>query len=198
MSSKKSHNHFSLFKTIQTKGYPSPTACDYCSSVSSLCVVMEGHPKCAECTHCGRPCVPVSLESLNQVHNRLIAELEAAEAEHLQISKEQSQITEKQSHVLIWITHLHRTLKQNKTCIISKVQCIATELDEDINGVSGDENDPNSLNPFSSILWEDLTSTSPPQTAAASSHSSWGLLLVPKLTLRYHILSTWQDSELSH
>ena len=198
MSSKKSCNCFLLFKTIQTKGYPPPTACDYCSSVSSLCVVMEVHPKCAKCTHCGHPCVPVSLESLNQVHNHLIAELEAAEAEHLQISKEQSWIAEKQFCVLTWITHLHRTLRQNKTCTILKVQCIATELGEDINGVSGDENDPNSLNPFPSILWEGLTSIFPPQTAVASLCSSWGLFLVPKLILRYHILFTWQGSGLSH
>ena len=198
MSSKKSCNHFLLFKIIQMKDYSSSTACDYCSSVSSLCIIMKGHPKCAECTHHGHSCVPISLESLNQIHNPLIAELEAAETEHLQIFKKQFWIAEKQFCVLTWIACLCRTLKQNKTHIISKTQCIVTELDEDINGVSENENDSNSLNPFSSILWENLTSIFPPQTAVVSSHSSWGLFLVLKLILRYHILFTWQDSELSH
>ena len=198
MSSKKSCSHFSLFKIIQTKDYPSSTACDYCSSVSSLCIIMKNHLKCAECTHCGHPCVLISLKSLNQIHNCLIAELEAAEAEHLQISKKQFWIAEKQFCVLTQITCLHRTLKQNKICIISKIQCIVTELDEDINDVFENKNDSNSLNFFSSILWKNLTSTFSPQTAAAFSHSSWDLLLVFKLTLRYHILFTWQDSELSH
>ena len=198
MSSKKSCNCFLLFKIIQMKDYSSSTACDYCSSVSSLCIVMKDHPKCAECTHHGCSCVPVSLELLNQAHNHLIAELEAAEAEHFQIFKKQFWIAEKQFCVLTQITHLHKTLKQNKTCTISKVQCIVTELDEDINDVSENENNSNSLNPFSSILWKNLTSTSPSQTAAAFLCSSWGLFLVSKLILRYHILFTWQDSELSH
>ena len=172
MSSKKSCNCFLLFKIIQMKDYSSSTACDYCSSVSSLCIVMKDHPKCVKCTHHDHSCVSVFLESLNWVHNHLITELKVTEAEHLQIFKKQFWIAEKQFCVLTWITCLCRTLRQNKTCIILKIQCIVTELDEDINGVSENENDSNSLNFFSSILWKNLTFTFSSQTAVAFSHSS--------------------------
>ena len=111
---------------------------------------MEGHAKCAECTRRGHPCVPVSLESLNRVHISLSAELEAAEAEH--------------DRILARIQRLRKMIIHNKTWSIAKAQCIAAELGDDNNGVSGDEDDPGPSDLFASLspsFWDGLNPASP-------------------------------------
>ncbi len=55
--------------------------CVYCFNHSTLCVMIELHFKCAECTHQDHSCVGVMWESLNRVHNKLKSEILQTEEE---------------------------------------------------------------------------------------------------------------------
>ena len=177
MKFSQTNNCLCLYNTILKDGDPVLSLCIHCSTYLLLCIKMENHPKCAECVHHGHPCVDISWESLNHTWNQLKSDLSTAEKSLTQ--------------ALAKVARLCKTLKCMKDKVSKKVLCLACELTDNNDGVSGDENSSDSFH-FNSLLPGFLKSIiSPPQTAAVSSHSSWGLLLVSKLTLRYHILFTW-------
>jgi len=158
MKSSKTRNRLHLYQSISKDGDPVLTACLHCSSLSILCVKMENHPKCAECVRRGRPCVSVSWESLDRTRDKLESDLSVAE--------------EELARALARVARLCKTLKHTKDKVAEKALCLARELADDNDGVSGDEDDPGPSNLLSSNFWDGLISAaSPPRTAEASSHS---------------------------
>ncbi len=129
---------------------------------------MAGHAKCSECTRRGRPCVPVSLKSLNRAHLWLKSDLEVAMSECVEQTGRLSKLNAK-------ILCLFKTLKQNESCAVAKVCCVASELGDDNDGITDDKtpseaSDLNSLlSVMTSSFFEDPGPSS--QTAEASSHS---------------------------
>ncbi len=79
------NNCLCAVKEITTSDSPLNIACVYCFNHSILCVMMEPHFKCAECTHQGRSCVGVMWESLNCVHNKLKSEILQTEEEQARL-----------------------------------------------------------------------------------------------------------------
>ncbi len=164
----KSSSRLALAKTILQFGIIPSIACERCSSTSKVCIRMEGRPKCAECTRRGRPCVPVSLESLNRVHEKLESQLDKAEAEHAAQLDVLQRLNSK-------ILRLRTTIRQNKSRAVRKAQCVAAELGSDNDGITDDETSSEPAN-FDSLLqamspgfFNNLGP--PPQTVEASSHS---------------------------
>jgi len=158
MKSSKTRNRLCLYQSISKDGDPVSTACLHCSNLSILCVKMENHPKCAECVRRGRPCVGVSWESLNHTRDKLESNLSVAE--------------EELARALARVACLCKTLKHTKDKVAEKALCLACELADDNDGVSGDEDDPGPSNLSSLNFWDGLISAaSPPRTAEASSRS---------------------------
>ena len=184
MKSSQTNNHLCLYNTILKDKDPVLSLCIHCFTYLLLSIKMENHLKCVKFVHCDHSCVDISWKSLNHTQNQLKSDLF---------------VTEKSlTQALAKVTRLCKTLKCMKNKIFKKVLCLACELTDDNDGVFEDESSSDSFH-FNSLPSAFLKSIIfPSQTAATSSCSSWGLLLVSKLTLRYHILFTWQDSELSH
>jgi len=139
MPSHKQHNCLHLVKTIATFDFTPLIACDHCSAVLSSCIIMAGHTKCSECTHCGYLCVSVSLDSLNRAHLQLKFELEVAMNECVKQAERLFKLDVK-------VLRLFKTLKQNESCVIVKVHCVAFELSNDNNGTEDEENSSDSPN----------------------------------------------------
>ncbi len=195
MPSHKQHNCLHLTKTIATFEFTSFIACDHCSAALSFCIIMTGHAKCSECTHCGHLCVPVSLDSLNHAHLWLKSELKVAMNERVKQAERLFKLNAK-------VLHLFKTLKQNESHTVIKVHCVASELSDDNNETENEENPFSSSNldsllkSMSSSFFIDPEPLS--QTVVVFSHSWVGSLWVFTCFLRYCILFIWQDSELSH
>ncbi len=168
MSSHKQHNCLCLVKTIATFSFTSLIACDHCSAVLSFCIIMAGHAKCFECTCCGHLCVSVSLDSLNHAHLQLKSELEVAMNECVKQAERLFKLNAK-------VLHLFKTLKQNESCTVIKVHCVAFKLSNDNNETEDEENSFNSFN-FDSLL-ESMSSSffidsePPSQTVVVFLHS---------------------------
>ena len=139
MPSHKQHNCLHLAKTIVTFNFTSLIACDHCSAALSSCIIMTGHAKCSECTHHGCSCVLILLDSLNHAHLQLKSELEVAMNECV-----------KQAECLfklnVKVLCLFKTLKQNESCTVAKVRCVASKLSNDNNGTENEENSSDPLN----------------------------------------------------
>jgi len=135
MPSVRHKNRLQLAKTITTQGFTPPVACDRCSSLAILCFVMSGHPGCSECVRHGRPCVPVSLESLNRAHLRLKSDIDDAMNERVEQAARLSKLDAK-------IIRLFKTLKQNESRTLAKVRCVAEELGDDVDGITDDKDPP--------------------------------------------------------
>ncbi len=139
MSSYKQHNCLCLTKTIVTFNFTSLIACDHCSAVLSSCIIMTGYMKCSECTCCGCLCVLISLDFLNHAHLQLKSELEVAMNECV-----------KQAECLfklnVKVLCLFKTLKQNESCTVIKVHCVAFKLSNDNNRTEDEENFSDSFN----------------------------------------------------
>jgi len=175
MLSSKQKNHLQLVKFIAMYSFTSSSACDCCSLSQMTCIIMAGSPKCSECTHCGRPCVPVSLESLNCAHNQLKSKLDVVLNEHAV----QGKILEKQAAHLFALNakvlHLFKTLKLNELRAFAKVHCVAEELGDDMDGIMDDKN-PSEV-PNLNFLLDSLSPSffmdpePPSQIAEASSHN---------------------------
>jgi len=190
----KSSSHLALARTILQFGIIPPTACECCSSTFKVCICMKGCPKCAECTCHGRPCVSVSLKSLNRVHEKLESQLNKAEAEHTAQLNVLQRLNSK-------ILRLRTTIRQNKSRAVRKAQCVAAKLDSDNNEITDDETSSEPAN-FDSLLQamssDFFNNLGPPsQTVEVSLHSWVSFLLVPTCFLRYHIFFIWWDSGLS-
>ncbi len=94
---------------------------------------MTGYAKCSECTHHGCLCVSVSLDSLNHAHLQLKSELEVAMNERVKQAEHLFKLNVK-------VLHLFKTLKQNESCAVIKVCCVASELNNDNNETEDEEN----------------------------------------------------------
>ncbi len=187
MPSHKQKNRLHLVKTITSYSFTPSIACDLCSSLLTLCVVMAGHAKCSECTRCGRPCVPVSLESLNCAHLWLKSDLEVAMSERVEQTERLSKLDAK-------ILCLFKTLKQNESHAVAKVHCVASELGDNNNGITDDEtpSEASDLNSLLSVMTSSFFEDSGPssQTVEVSSHSWVSYSSVPMCFLKCHILFT--------
>jgi len=139
MPSHKQHNCLCLAKIIATFSFTSFIACDHCFAVLSSCIIMTGHAKCAECTRRGRSCVSISLDSLNCAHLQLKSELKVAMNECVKQAECLFKLNAK-------VLHLFKTLKQNESCAITKVRCVASELNNDNNETEDKENFSDSSN----------------------------------------------------
>jgi len=139
MSFHKQHNCLCLAKTIATFNFTSFIACDHCFAAFSSCIIMTGHVKCAECTRHGCLCVLISLNSLNHAHLQLKSELEMTMNEHVKQAEHLFKLNAK-------VLHLFKTLKQNESCAIIKVCCVAFKLSDDNNETEDKENSSDSLN----------------------------------------------------
>ena len=160
--------------------------CEHCTSLDLLCVAIKNCPKCAECICHDYSCISLSLESLNHSFNKLKSELNAVLEEH--------------ECLVAKISQLWKTLHQSQNLQDKKSLCLVQKLTND-NDETEDEALSDSLNSVNSLLpefWVFIISTSSSQNIEVFSHSSWDSVWVFKLTLRYCILFTWQDSELSH
>jgi len=168
MSFYKQHNHLCLVKTIATFGFTPLIACNHCSAALSFCIIMAGHAKCSECTCCGRLCVSVLLDFLNHAHLQLKSELKVAMNERVKQAERLFKLDAK-------VLHLFKTLKQNESCTVIKVCCVAFELSDDNNET---ENEENSFNPsnldslLKSMSFSFFIDSEPPsQTVVVFSHS---------------------------
>ena len=191
ITSDRHSNRLCLSAEIQLQGSPSKFQCNRCFANLVLCIVMKGHNRCVECTCHGKPCVGILWESLDHARAKIQSDIEAAEQEQSRHLAEMNRLASK-------LARLRKTFQQTQDHAKQKTLCLAQELADDNDGTENDN--PQMLSQFLDQMpidaWQSVSS--PPQTAAASSHSSWGLLLVPKLTLRYCTPSTWQDSGLPH
>jgi len=139
MSFYKQHNCLCLAKTIATFSFTSSIACDHCSAVLSSCIIMTDHAKCSECTCCDCSCVPILLDFLNCAHLQLKFKLKVAMNECV---KQAERLFKLNAKVLC----LFKTLKQNKSCAVVKVHCVAFKLSNDNNRTENKKNFSDSLN----------------------------------------------------
>jgi len=139
MSSHKQHNCLCLAKIIATFNFTSLIACDHCSAVLSSCIIMTGHAKCSECTHCGCLCVLISLDFLNHAHLQLKFEFEVTMNECVKQAERLFKLNAK-------VLYLFKTLKQNESYTVIKVRCVAFKLSNDNNRTEDEKNFSDSSN----------------------------------------------------
>ena len=208
---KEFNNHLHLAKKISFLSYSSVVSCQYCFNNQQLCVVMSDYKKCVLCTHCEHSCVSVLWDSLDKTHNKLKFNILKIESEQSCLFIEQSEaaacataewshITAEQSHVTAKLDHLCKTLCQTHDHAKKKTLCLLQELSDDEKTVKNPSAETLSqiFNAMPVKYWQQSNSSFLPQNVEAFSHSFWGFVWVPKLTLRYCIFFTWQDSELFH
>ena len=168
MPSHKQHNCLCLVKTIATFGFTSLIACDHCSAALSFCIIMAGHAKCSECTCHGCSCVSVSLDSLNHAHLQLKSELKMAMNERVKQAERLFKLNVK-------VLCLFKTLKQNESCTVAKVRCVASKLSNNNNGTENEENssDPPNLDSLLKSMSSSffIDPEPPSQTVVVFSHS---------------------------
>ncbi len=195
MPSHKQHNCLCLVKTIATFDFTPLTACDHCSAALSFCIIMAGHAKCSECTRHGCSCVLISLDFLNHAHLQLKFKLKVAMNECVEQAERLFKLNVK-------VLHLFKTLKQNESCAVIKVCCVAFELSNNNNETENEENSSDSFNldsllkSMSSSFFIDFEP--PSQTVVVFLHSWVGSLWALMCFLRYCILFIWWDSGFSH
>jgi len=168
MPSHKQHNCLHLAKTIVTFNFTSLIACDHCSAALSSCIIMTGHAKCSECTHHDHSCVLISLDFLNHAHLQLKSELKMTMNECVKQAERLFKLNAK-------VLRLFKTLKQNESCTVVKVRCVAFKLSNDNNRTEDEKNSFNSSNldfllkSMSSSFFIDLRPSS--QTVVVFLHS---------------------------
>ena len=135
----KQHNHLHLTKIIATFDFTSLITCNHCLAVLSSCIIMTDYVKCSKCTHCGCLCVSVSLDFLNHAHLELKFELKMTMNKCVKQTKCLFKLNAK-------VLHLFKTLKQNKSCTVIKVCCIAFKLNNDNNETDDEKNFSDSFN----------------------------------------------------
>ena len=188
-----SDNHLYAAKKINVLEHSSVIVCQFCFSHNYLCVVIDDHKKCAHCTHHKHLCVGVLWDTLNKVHDKLKSDIQNAETDQSQLLAEQTCVTAK-------LDCLCKILQQMKDHAKVKTLCLLQELSNDEKTVENSSAEILSqiFDAMSVKYWQQSNSLSLSQNIKASSYSFWDFVWVPKLTLRYHILSIWQDSELPH
>ncbi len=185
MPSHKQHNCLCLVKTIATFSFTSLIACDHCSAALSFCIIMTDYAKCSECTCCGCLCVLISLNSLNCAHLWLKLKLEVTMNECVKQAEHLFKLNVK-------VLCLFKTLKQNESCTVIKVHCVAFKLSNDNNETEDEKNSFDSFNldfllkSMSFSFFIDLEPLS--QTVIVFLHSCVGSLWALMCFLRYCIL----------
>jgi len=194
MSSHKQHNCLHLAKIIATFSFTSLTTCDHCSAAFSFCIIMTGHTKCFECICHGCLCVSVSLDSLNCTHLWLKSELKMTMNECVEQAEHLFKLNAK-------ILCLFKTLKQNKSCAVVKVHCVAFKLSNNNNETENEKNfsDPSNLDFLLESMSFSFFIDSEPlsQTVVVFLHSWVGSLWALMCSLRYCILFIWWGSGFS-
>ena len=179
------HNH--LAEKIKIHNSVISFVCQHCFLNLISCVTMFLHPQYAACTQCNHKCVDLCWESLNCTCAKLSFKLITVE--------------EEQTHLFTKILHLRKVLNQSQNHVKQKILCLAEELTDDVDNdemkIKASTDMQQLVDLMFSFFWNSIV-LSFSQTVKAYLCSSWGFLWVPKLILRYHILFTWQDSELSH
>ncbi len=99
---------------------------------------MTDYTKCSECICCGCLCVSISLDFLNCAHLQLKFKLKMAMNERVKQAEHLFKLNVK-------VLCLFKTLKQNESCAVIKVHCVAFKLSNDNNETEDEEN------PFSSF-----------------------------------------------
>ncbi len=129
---------------------------------------MTGHAKCSECTHHGCLCVSISLDSLNCAHLQLKSELKMTMNECVEQAERLFKLNVK-------VLCLFKTLKQNESCAVVKVHCVAFKLSNDNNETENEENssDPSNLDFLLKSMSSSFFIDSEPlsQTVVVFSHS---------------------------
>ena len=138
----KIRNRFRLYNNIIKDGGPVSVICVDCSLLSRFCIMMENHPKCAECVRRGRLCVDASWENLDRARDKLKSDIIVAENEL--------------ARVLIKLARLKKTLKYTKFKIAEKSACLAQKLADDNDDVSSDENSFALFDNLSLDFWQFL------------------------------------------
>ena len=92
ITSDRHSNCLCLSAEIQLQSSSSKFQCNHCFANLVLCIVMEGHNRCAECTHHDKSCVGILWELLDHACAKIQSDIEAAEQE--------------QSHHLTEMNHL--------------------------------------------------------------------------------------------
>jgi len=157
-------NRLRAAKEITISGSPPDLACVYCFNHSILCVMMESHFKCAECTRQGHPCVGVTWESLDRVRDKL-------ESEILQAEEKQARLLEEQSRLFAKLARLRKTLRQTQDRAKQKTLCLLKEMG---NNNDGDEEAPQPetlsqlFDNMSNDFWQSNPVASPPQSVEVS------------------------------
>jgi len=100
---------------------------------------MTDHTKCSECTHHGCLCVLISLDSLNCAHLQLKFELKMTMNECVKQAEHLFKLNAK-------VLCLFKTLKQNESCAVIKVRCVAFKLSNDNNETEDEENSSDPFN----------------------------------------------------
>jgi len=100
---------------------------------------MTDHTKCSECICCGCLCVLILLDFLNHAHLQLKFELKMTMNECVKQAKCLFKLNAK-------VLHFFKTLKQNESCTVVKVCCVASELSNDNNETEDEENFFDSFN----------------------------------------------------
>ena len=185
------NNHLHLSFEIKLQSSSSEFQCNHYFFNLISCIIMKGHRRCAECIHHDKSCVDLSWKLLDHVCVKIQSDIEETEQEQSHHLAEMNCLTFK-------LTHLQKIFQQTQDCVKQKILCLAQKLADDNDGTENEDSQTLSqfLNQMFNDLWQSVSSSS--QTAAVSSHSSWDFILIFKLTQRYCILFTWQDSELSY
>jgi len=100
---------------------------------------MTDHTKCSECICHGCLCVSILLNSLNCAHLQLKSELKMTMNECVKQAEHLFKLNVK-------VLCLFKTLKQNESCAVVKVRCVAFELSNDNNETENEENSFDSSN----------------------------------------------------
>jgi len=133
MSSHKQHNCLCLAKIIAIFDFTSLITCDHCLAVLSSCIIMTDYVKCSKCICCDCLCVLILLDSLNHAHLQLKSELKMTMNEHVKQTEHLFKLNAK-------VLCLFKTLKQNESCAVIKVHCVASELSNDNNETDDEKN----------------------------------------------------------
>ncbi len=129
---------------------------------------MTDYVKCSECICHDCLCVLISLNSLNCAHLQLKFELKMTMNEHVKQAEHLFKLNVK-------VLHLFKTLKQNESCAVIKVHCVAFKLSNDNNRTENEKNFSDSFNldsllkSMSFSFFIDLEPSS--QTVVVFSHS---------------------------
>ena len=184
-------NHLHLSAEIQLQSSSFKFQCNHCFTNLILCIVMKDHNRCVKCTHHDKSCVDILWELLNYACAKIQSDIEATEHKQFCHLMKMNCLASK-------LACLQKIFWQTQDHVKQKILCLAQELTDDNDSTENDDSQTLSqfLNQMSIDAWQSVSFSS--QTAATSLHSFWGLLLVFKSTLRYHISFTWQDSELPH